>query len=136
MLLRAQGAEPSVTDALQTLTAEVDGELIKLEYRLKRRESALRKVRKLLHTDPSRELASVELTDTLRYTMRVEDSPAGHHVSTIHRVLRHFEAAEVVGMSASMALPDAADTCPVGWAQSPTVPGITQPKPPSPSTPR
>lgn len=89
---RAAAVEPSVTPELVKLAGELGGEMIKLEYRLKTRESTLRKLRNIHAEEPKTPIAQLELDDSLRYTMAFADEPPGHHVASIRRVLTALEA--------------------------------------------
>lgn len=92
LVARATALEPSVTPAVKQLAAEVDGEMFKLEYRLKTAESTLRKLRLELKEQPELDLSTFTLGDSLRYTMVVEDAPPGHYVAAVHDTLAKLEA--------------------------------------------
>ncbi|MBW2526205.1 MAG: hypothetical protein JRI23_18640 [Deltaproteobacteria bacterium] len=91
-MAKAAAAEPGVTALLQRLASEVRGELHKLEYRLKKKPSAMRKVKARLARQPGLSPRQVVLDDCLRYTLKVADEPAGHHVDVILRVLEALRA--------------------------------------------
>jgi len=83
IIAHAAEAEPAVTAMLQELAEEAGGRMYKLEYRLKSRKSALRKLRKILHEHPDRPVAALMINDSFRYTMLVEDDPPGNYVRAI-----------------------------------------------------
>jgi hypothetical protein len=91
LLAKASDEEPTVTARLMRIAEDAGGELIKLEFRLKGRDSMLRKVNKALHEHPDYGLADVRIDDALRYTMRVEDEPAGNYIDTARATLKRFE---------------------------------------------
>lgn len=88
---RAKKHEPSVTPVLVKLSEELGGEMYKIEYRLKSLKSTTRKLKKELKENPGAPIEKMELDDTLRYTMRFEDEPPGHHVASIQKVLGELE---------------------------------------------
>ncbi len=92
LLDRAQAEEPALTPMLKDLATRGGGELYKLQYRLKGRDSAIRKMRKHLAKHPGAKALDVELQDMLRYTMKVEDTPSGNYVRTAHATLQFLEA--------------------------------------------
>ena len=67
-------------------------ELVKLEHRLKTRESLERKLRKIRVEMPELSLDEIYINDAVRYTLVVEDEPPGHHVATIRTVIAALEA--------------------------------------------
>lgn len=89
---RARTAEPAVTPLLERTARRLGGTLIKLEYRLKTKDSILRKIRSKLAADPATTLDAVVIDDTLRYTLQIVDEPAGHHVRAIREVIEALEA--------------------------------------------
>ncbi len=90
---QARQEEPRVTPMLVRLAEAAGGEMIKLKYRLKTEASATRKLNKHLLKHPGEEAAQVDLQDMLRYTMRIEDQPAGNYVKSVHHILETLEAA-------------------------------------------
>lgn len=91
LVARATALEPTVTPEVKRLAAKVDGEMVKLEYRLKTAESTARKLRLELEAQPDLDLPTVTLGDSLRYTMVVNDTPAGHYVAAVHDTLEALE---------------------------------------------
>ncbi len=89
---RAAKIEPTVTPALVSLAEGLGGEMYKIEHRLKTLKSTKRKLDKEHLEDPSIPIAEMELDDTLRYTMRFEDEPAGHYVESVRKVLQALES--------------------------------------------
>lgn len=89
----AEAVEPGVTPVLVAVARDLDGEMIKLEHRLKTRASTERKLRKLMAearapVPPER----IELDDLLRYTIRFDDQPAGHYMESSNETLRRLES--------------------------------------------
>ncbi|MFV1959759.1 MAG: hypothetical protein ACC662_10150 [Planctomycetota bacterium] len=93
MRARAEAHEPPVTATLQVLAAEVGGRLAGLEHRLKTIPSIEGKIVREIAAHPDESPGTVELQDTLRYTLLVEDEPPGHHDEAIRTVLRQLERA-------------------------------------------
>lgn len=91
LLEQARLQEPKVTPRLIALATSANGEMVKLEHRLKTEASATRKLNKHLAEHPEAEPGAVILQDMLRYTMRVEDEPPGNYVETIRRALATLE---------------------------------------------
>ncbi|MBW2455718.1 MAG: hypothetical protein JRI68_14470 [Deltaproteobacteria bacterium] len=89
---RAAGWEPKVTPLVVDLAARLGGATYKLEFRLKATDSIIRKLRLRLSEGPAVKLSDVVIDDTLRYTLRFEDEPAGHHVSAIKQALAALAA--------------------------------------------
>ncbi len=89
---RALQEEPKVTPVLINLAEQAGGEMIKLKYRLKTQASATRKLNKHLLKHPDKEASQVDLQDMLRYTMRINDQPAGNYVKSVHLILETLEA--------------------------------------------
>src|SRR5262245_11822421 len=87
----AQAVEPEVTALLVGVAGELDGEMIKLEHRLKTRASTERKLHKML-SEKRQPVASMRLDDSLRYTIRFDDEPAGHYMDAANETLRRLEA--------------------------------------------
>jgi hypothetical protein len=92
LLDRAREIEPEVTATLIRLAGEAGGEMLGLEHRFKTLESSLRKLRLMLTEDPSLTAEEVTIQDALRYTMRVDDEPAGNYVRTVAGTLDALEA--------------------------------------------
>lgn len=86
----ASRCEPTLTVLLGQLAEEHQGGLFGLEHRFKTPESLRRKL-----TDLSREssdpLTLSSITDLLRYTIRIDDDPPGHYVSSIRQILLDLE---------------------------------------------
>lgn len=92
LMARAAADEPAVTERLKGLAAEAGGEMVKLQYRLKTERSATRKLKLKLHARPGALASEITLQDMLRYTMRVDDDPAGRYVETVARTLAQLES--------------------------------------------
>lgn len=92
LLQRARAHEPAVTAQLQALATEHGATLIKLEYRLKTRESMTRKLNKMALSQPELHPSTLEPGDALRYTMRIDDEPAGHYLEVVRTVLADIES--------------------------------------------
>ena len=90
-MAEAQGMEPQVTPVLERLASEHAGRMYKLEHRLKRRGSLIRKINKILTEKPGMRLEEVRINDALRYTILVADQPPGHHLNAVTRVLSTLE---------------------------------------------
>lgn len=88
---RAEAREPATTATMQRLAEVAGGHLHKLEHRLKTVASAARKLRKRA-AEQGALAGEAALDDMLRYTLVVEDRPAGHHLATIRAVLARLEA--------------------------------------------
>src|SRR5690606_24765348 len=91
-MARAAAHEPEVSRILQEVAARVGGTMVGFEHRLKTRDSLLRKIRSRLAEDPTLEVSRVVIDDALRYTLQVEDDPAGHHERAIRTALQALEA--------------------------------------------
>jgi hypothetical protein len=89
---RAAAVEPMVTSLMADLATKLGGSTYKLEYRLKTKASILRKLRLRLAQNPSLKLGDVVIDDTLRFTLRFDDEPPGHHVEAIKQALAALEA--------------------------------------------
>jgi hypothetical protein len=92
LLAYARAAEPGMTALLLELARAAGGDMYKLEFRLKTEASLLRKMRSLLADAPPEEARHAQMDDVLRYTMRIEDEPPGHHADTVRAVLTALEA--------------------------------------------
>jgi hypothetical protein len=93
VMARARAHEPVVSAELRAIAAQVGGRLAGFEYRLKSRQSCLRKMRKKLHDHPDWQPRDAELDDALRYTIEVDDQPPGRHAEAIRVAFSRFEAA-------------------------------------------
>ena len=86
---RAREEEPAVTATLIPLAESYKGSMYQLEHRLKTYNSTVRKLRVKLHA--GRTLESIELDDTLRYTVQIEDQPPGNYVKAVQDILQTLE---------------------------------------------
>ena len=68
------------------------GQLRGLEHRLKTKSSTLRKLKKIHKDAPQLPLDQIKLSDSLRYTLEVNDQPEGHYVDTVKTALKSLEA--------------------------------------------
>jgi hypothetical protein len=93
LMARAAAHEPAVSRLLQDLAAKVGGQMAGFEFRLKKRDSLLRKIHTVLNGDPSLAVSAVVINDALRYTLQVEDRPPGRHAEAIRTALTALEAA-------------------------------------------
>jgi hypothetical protein len=93
LLARAAHHEPDVSALLQKVAAQVGGQLAGFEFRLKKRDSLLRKIHTVLNGDPKLAVSDVVINDALRYTLQVEDKPPGKHADAIKKALTALEAA-------------------------------------------
>lgn len=93
LLARAAHHEPAVSALLQKLAAQVGGQMAGFEFRLKKRDSLLRKIHSVLNADPKLAVSDVVINDALRYTLEVEDKPPGRHAEAIKKALSALEAA-------------------------------------------
>ena len=91
LLEQAIDAEIWVTPVLQYFTAIRGGEMLGLEFRLKSRESTMRKISSRWDTQTSASPRSVAIRDTLRFTIRFEDEPPGFHNRSIRELLQILE---------------------------------------------
>jgi hypothetical protein len=91
-MVRAEKLEPGLTPRLVEMAKARGGEMYKLKYRRKSEKSTRRKLHKILTEDPKKGLADVEIDDTVRYTMLIEDSPLGHHDKSVREILADFES--------------------------------------------
>ena len=90
-IARAAVLEPTLTPALVEMAETRGGKMFKLEYRLKSEKSTRRKIHKIVTENPGLALDAVEIDDTVRYTMILEDTPPGHHNDSIRDILAAFE---------------------------------------------
>ncbi len=93
LLESARDLEPEITSLLSRLAALEQAELVGLDHRFKTKESAERKLRKMLARDPRLDIARADTRDSLRYTWLLEDDPAGHYVAAIRRSLARLAQA-------------------------------------------
>ncbi len=91
-LALAEDVEPSVTPLLREIAERRGGDLAGLEHRFKSRDSLERKIAAALAGDPGLWAGDAVIDDALRYTVRVGDTPAGHHVRVIREILSAFES--------------------------------------------
>lgn len=95
---QAQAVEPEATPLLQKLSASVKGQLSGLENRFKSASSLRRKIADRLASRraeaPEKALTAAEvvINDALRYTVVIEDKPAGHYTKSVNAVLAGLEA--------------------------------------------
>jgi hypothetical protein len=93
LMARAAAHEPAVSRLLQDLASKVGGQMAGFEFRLKKRDSLLRKIHTVLKADPSLAVSAVVINDALRYTLQVDDKPPGRHAEAIRTALTALEAA-------------------------------------------
>lgn len=91
LLRLAEHAEQWVTPALQYLAQQQNGELVGLEFRFKSRDSTTKKILARMTERNYTSPGDVPISDALRYTMQLDDAPAGHHGDSIAHVLAFFE---------------------------------------------
>ena len=92
LVLKAWSHESKVTPLLQEITAEMRAQLYGLEHRLKTRSSTILKINRVIKENPSLQPAQVIINDMLRYTLLVNDKPAGHYKETLGITLKRLEA--------------------------------------------
>jgi hypothetical protein len=83
LVARAIRNEPAVSQLLQGISGRVGGKLAGFDDRLKTRASTARKIRTTLVNHAELSIAKVDLGDSLRYTLVVDDDPPGRHADTI-----------------------------------------------------
>ena len=88
---RAGILEPELTKKLVAMSQARGGKMYKLEYRRKSLKSTQRKIHKILTENPNMRLAEIDIEDIVRYTMLIEDQPAGHHNGSVAEVLKALE---------------------------------------------
>ena len=88
---RAGILEPELTKKLVSMAEARAGKMYKLDYRRKTLKSTQRKIHKILTENPDMRLEDVDIEDIVRYTMLIEDQPAGHHNRSIAEVLSTLE---------------------------------------------
>jgi hypothetical protein len=88
---KAEELEPEVTATILNLVQAFDGELDKLENRLKSTDSLARKIRKDAEEEyeGNIEKAASELSDAIRYTMVLDTSK---YTDTVDSVIKDFES--------------------------------------------
>ena len=92
MNISARDLETTVTPLLQKLSAQHLGRMRGLKHRLKTLSSAVRKLTKEHKEHPALSPNELKISDMLRYTIEISDTPPGHHVKAIHETLRALEA--------------------------------------------
>ena len=93
LMKRAAAQEPEVSAILQGVAKSLGGQMAGFEHRLKKKDSTIRKIRTALAKDPDGGLSKVVIDDALRYTLEVEDAPAGNHARAIRAALTALEKA-------------------------------------------
>jgi len=91
LLALAIEAEPWITPALSHLAELQQGEMIGLEFRLKSRDSIIRKIETRMQERGYARPRDVQIRDSLRFTMQFGDQPAGHHNQSVAYVLATME---------------------------------------------
>ena len=91
LLALAIEAEPWITPALSYLAELQQGEMIGLEFRLKSRDSIIRKIETRMQERGYARPRDVPIRDSLRFTMQFGDQPAGHHNQSVAYVLATME---------------------------------------------
>ena len=89
--LKAFTEEEKLTRLLQRLAKDNSAQLRGLEHRLKTKSSTLRKLKKMHLENPKVSVASLKISDTLRYTLEISDEPKGHYVKVIQLVFKTLE---------------------------------------------
>lgn len=92
---QARTLEPSVTSQLQKLANERGGALVGLEHRFKSEASLHRKITDRLAAESLAPSAAAEVVidDALRYTMVIDDQPAGRYTDAVRATLAELEKA-------------------------------------------
>jgi hypothetical protein len=88
---RAGILEPELTKKLVGMAEARAGKMYKLEYRRKSLKSTRRKIQKILTENPEMRIDKIDIEDIVRYTMLLEDHPAGHHNRSVAEVLSTLE---------------------------------------------
>jgi hypothetical protein len=91
LMEKAVEAESWITPALTHLAELQQGEMLGLEFRLKSRDSTIRKIETRMAERGYDNPRDVPIRDTLRYTMQFGDSPGGHHNLSVAYVLATME---------------------------------------------
>jgi hypothetical protein len=91
LMEKAIDAESWITPALTYLAELQQGEMLGLEFRLKSRESTIRKIETRMVERGYDKPRDVPIRDTLRYTMQFGDQPSGHHNQSVAYVLATME---------------------------------------------
>lgn len=86
----AEKLEPSVTPMLQELASQVGGVLHGLQHRFKSQSSLQRKIHLKMRQEQLT-AAQVNIYDALRYTILVDDEPAGHYTKSVRDTLASLE---------------------------------------------
>lgn len=87
----AAEAEPWITPILLYLAEDLDAEMAGLDFRFKSRESMIRKIESKMLERGIEHPEDVSIRDALRYTMTLDDEPAGSHDESIAKTLTLFE---------------------------------------------
>ncbi|MGB0591417.1 MAG: hypothetical protein ACPGU1_17215 [Myxococcota bacterium] len=88
---RAGILEPELTKKLVSMAEARAGKMYKLQHRRKSLKSTQRKINKILTENPELRLEDIDIEDIVRYTMLLEDEPAGHHNRSVAEVLSTLE---------------------------------------------
>ena len=88
----AAEAEIWITPTLSYLAQYYEGNMVGLEFRFKSHESTVRKIESRMQRDNLENPRDVSIRDSLRYTMRFTDQPAGHHDDAVAGVLALMES--------------------------------------------
>ncbi len=91
LIKMANEAEAWVTPTLIYLAKLQEGKMIGLEFRLKSRESTIRKIETKMVEKNFEKPRDVAIRDALRYTMQFDDQPYGHHNQSLAYVLATME---------------------------------------------
>jgi hypothetical protein len=92
LLELAAEAELWITPTLSYLADYYNGDVVGLEFRFKSRESTIGKIESRMQRDNLENPRDVSIRDSLRYTMRFTDQPAGHHDYAVAGVLALMES--------------------------------------------
>lgn len=84
-------AEPWISPVLVYLAELQKGEMIGLEFRLKSRDSLIKKIESRTIERDYRQARDVPIRDTLRFTMQFGDQPKGHHNQSVAHVISTME---------------------------------------------
>ena len=84
-------AEPWISPVLVYLAELQKGEMIGLEFRLKSRDSLIKKIEARMIERDYKQAHDVPIRDTLRFTMRFDDQPEGHHNQSVAYVISTME---------------------------------------------
>jgi hypothetical protein len=92
LLELAAEAELWITPTLSYLADYYEGDMVGLEFRFKSRESTIGKIKSRMQRDNLENPRDASIRDSLRYTMRFTDQPAGHHDDAVAGVLALMES--------------------------------------------